>query len=82
VLAPSRVRTAAKAIVVRDDHLLAIKCRGREGVFYILPGGGQVGVEWLPLGRIDEFPLMPRALRARLRDRSGSGGAVYLGDVN
>src|SRR5437879_2738782 len=38
---PMRVRTAAKAIVVRDDHLLAIKCQGRAGLFYILPGGGQ-----------------------------------------
>jgi len=153
--APSRVRTAAKAIVVRDGHLLAIKCHGREGLFYILPGGGQepgedlhgclrrecleeigadveigplryvrdyvgrnhqfaeqeghvhalelmfactlcgepaqggtrpddlqLGVEWLPLARIDEYPLMPRALRAHLRDWPAAGAPAYLGDVN
>jgi ADP-ribose pyrophosphatase YjhB (NUDIX family) len=152
---PTRVRTAAKAIVVRDAHLLAIRCHGHEGLFYILPGGGQepgedlhaclqrecleeigveveigplryvrdyvgrnhqfveqeghvhalelmfvctlrgepaqagttpddyqVGVEWLPLDRIEEYPLMPRALRAQLRQWSPSAGPVYLGDVN
>src|SRR5688500_5122957 len=39
--APVRVRTAAKAVIIRDGHLLAIKCHGHEGLFYILPGGGQ-----------------------------------------
>ncbi len=38
---PSYVRTAAKAIIMRDGKLLAIKCQGSEDVFYILPGGGQ-----------------------------------------
>jgi 8-oxo-dGTP diphosphatase len=152
---PTRVRTAAKAIVIRDGHLLAIKCQGQLGPFYILPGGGQepgedlvaclrrecreeigvdvdvgalryvrdyvgrnhslasfegdvhalelmfactlhgepaqggttpdqnqVGVEWLPLARIDEYPLMPRALRARLREADGSPAPIYMGDVN
>src|SRR5471032_1811170 len=39
--APSTVRTAARAVVVRDGRLLAIAMRDREGDFYILPGGGQ-----------------------------------------
>jgi 8-oxo-dGTP diphosphatase len=141
--------------VVRDGQLLAIKCRGHEGLFYILPGGGQdpgedlhaclrrecleeigvgvevgplrfvrdyvgrnhqfpeheghvhalelmfvcslrgepaqagttpddyqIGVEWLPLDRIEEYPLMPRALRAHIRAWSDPSGPVYLGDVN
>jgi 8-oxo-dGTP diphosphatase len=152
---PSRVRTAAKAIVVRDDQLLAIKCFDHDGLFYILPGGGQepgedlhaclqrecleeigvgvdvgplryvrdyvgrnhqfaeqeghvhalelmfictlrgepaqrgttpddyqVGVEWLRLDLIEQYPLMPRALRACIQDWSRSSGPVYLGDVN
>jgi 8-oxo-dGTP diphosphatase len=39
--APSTVRTAARAVAVRDGCLLAITLRDREGDFYILPGGGQ-----------------------------------------
>jgi len=38
---PQNVRTAARAVVVRDGQLLAITMRDREGLFYILPGGGQ-----------------------------------------
>lgn len=151
---PIHVRTAAKAIIVRDGHLLAIKCQGRGGVFYILPGGGQepgedlvaclrrvcpeeigvdvevgplryvrdyigrnhdcaafhghvhglelmfdctlrgeplqggtipddpqIGVDWLPLAHIDQYPLMPRALRARIGAWDQSPGPIYLGDV-
>jgi ADP-ribose pyrophosphatase YjhB (NUDIX family) len=39
--ASSSVRTAARAVVVRDGQLLAITMRDREGDFFILPGGGQ-----------------------------------------
>jgi 8-oxo-dGTP diphosphatase len=35
------VRTAAKAIIIRDRKLLAVKCQDDAGIFYILPGGGQ-----------------------------------------
>ncbi len=38
---PLQVRTAARAVVVQDGRLLAITMRDREGIFYILPGGGQ-----------------------------------------
>lgn len=38
---PLPVRTAARAVVVRDGRLLAITMRDRQGEFYILPGGGQ-----------------------------------------
>jgi ADP-ribose pyrophosphatase YjhB (NUDIX family) len=39
--ASNSVRTAARAVVVRDGKLLAITMRDREGEFFILPGGGQ-----------------------------------------
>jgi ADP-ribose pyrophosphatase YjhB (NUDIX family) len=39
--APLSVRTAARAVVVRDGCLLAVTMRDRQGDFYILPGGGQ-----------------------------------------
>ncbi len=35
------VRTAARALIVRDGELLTIKMRDHRGIFYILPGGGQ-----------------------------------------
>ena len=36
------IRNSAKAIIVRDEKLLAIKMQGKGGgIFYILPGGGQ-----------------------------------------
>ncbi len=38
---PQPVRTAARAVVVRDGRLLAITMRDSQGEFYILPGGGQ-----------------------------------------
>lgn len=35
------IRTAARALIILDQKLLAIKMRDRTGIFYILPGGGQ-----------------------------------------
>lgn len=35
------IRHACRAVIVRDDRLLAIKMCDRSGIFYVLPGGGQ-----------------------------------------
>lgn len=35
------IRTAARALIILDQKVLAIKMQDRSGVFYILPGGGQ-----------------------------------------
>ncbi|MGB1128013.1 MAG: NUDIX domain-containing protein [Opitutales bacterium] len=35
------IRTAARALIILEAKLLAIKMRDHSGVFYILPGGGQ-----------------------------------------
>lgn len=42
------VRTSAKALVIRDGRMLAIKMQDQDGVFYIMPGGGQIAGELLP----------------------------------
>ncbi len=42
------VRTAARALIIRDGRLLAIAMRNHNGRFYILPGGGQCAGETLP----------------------------------
>lgn len=36
-----QIRSAARAVVVCDGSLLVTKMRDRQGVYYILPGGGQ-----------------------------------------
>ena len=35
------IRNSVKAIIIQDDQLLVIKKEDHEGVYYILPGGGQ-----------------------------------------
>ena len=36
-----RIRNSAKAIIVKDGKLLALKMHENGGTYYILPGGGQ-----------------------------------------
>lgn len=35
------IRTASRALLIQDGHVLAIKYRENDEVFYALPGGGQ-----------------------------------------
>lgn len=42
------IRTAPKAIIIQDGKLLVTCNRDDEGVFYLLPGGGQQHEETLP----------------------------------
>jgi 8-oxo-dGTP diphosphatase len=44
------IRTAARALIIYERKLLAIKMRDRSGVFYLLPGGGQNHGETLKEG--------------------------------
>ncbi len=44
------IRTAARALVIADGKLLAIKMQDKTGIFYILPGGGQLHGETLQEG--------------------------------
>ena len=37
----SFIRTAVRAVVINEGRLLTVKMNDRDGVFYILPGGGQ-----------------------------------------
>ncbi len=43
------IRNAARAVIIHEGRLLTVKMCDRSGVFYILPGGGQVGGETLPV---------------------------------
>ena len=43
------IRNSAKALVVKDGKMAAIKLRDDEGEWYIMPGGGQEVEETLPM---------------------------------
>lgn len=43
-----QIRTSAKAVIIRNGKLLAIKVNDGKEEWYILPGGGQDGEEILP----------------------------------
>lgn len=153
-----KVRNSVKALIVRDEHILAIKKRDDDGYYYVLVGGGQepgetfletvkrecveeigaevqphellfireyigknhehaafdynthqveymfsctlltepdvnkateldtdqIGIEWIPLTKIEEYRLYPRALGEKLKKHfiNGERVEVYLGDVN
>ncbi len=42
------VRNAAKALIIKDDKMLAIKISNGKEEWYIMPGGGQDAEELLP----------------------------------
>lgn len=42
------VRNAAKAVIIKNQHLLTIKKQAGEAIYYTLPGGGQKPGETLP----------------------------------
>ena len=43
-----KIRNAAKALIIQDDKMLAIKISDSKDEWYILPGGGQGTEELLP----------------------------------
>lgn len=42
------IRNSAKALIIKDGKMLAIKIKDNNEEFYILPGGGQESEELLP----------------------------------
>ena len=45
---PRSIRTSAKALIIREEKMLAIRLKDSDGEFYIMPGGGQDAEELLP----------------------------------
>ena len=43
-----KIRTSAKAVIIENGKLLAIKLNDGQEEWYVLPGGGQDGEETLP----------------------------------
>ena len=48
----------------------------------VKPDEGQVGFEWLPLDRLEDYRLYPKVLRSLIRGSGQDSGPVYLGDIN
>ncbi|NLN46089.1 MAG: NUDIX domain-containing protein [Clostridiaceae bacterium] len=42
------IRNSAKALIIKDGKMLAVKLEDEDGVFFIMPGGGQETEELLP----------------------------------
>jgi 8-oxo-dGTP diphosphatase len=61
-------RVSAKAVIVRDQHLLLISKRDADGIYYLLPGGGQEQNE-----RLDE------AVKRECREELGAN--VEVGEL-
>lgn len=79
-----------------DGHMVAFMflCSlppGQEPRVGPVPDGGvtgagqvsaQVGVEWLPIDSLEDYPLFPKTIRPLIRDVANQRHPVYLGDVN
>ncbi|MBB4826827.1 ADP-ribose pyrophosphatase YjhB (NUDIX family) [Sporosarcina luteola] len=63
-----RIRNSAKAIIVEDGKLLALKMHENSGTYYILPGGGQ-----------EHGETLHQALRRECREEIGAD--VEIGDL-
>ncbi len=51
---PRTIRTSAKALIIKDGKILAIKISDGREAWYIMPGGGQCAEELLPETAIRE----------------------------
>lgn len=65
------IRTSAKALVMKDGRMLAIRLHDQDGDFYIMPGGGQNAGE-----------LLPAAVEREVAEETGiavkAGDAVFI----
>lgn len=48
------MRNCARAIIIRDGHILSVKYSDEGGEYYALPGGGQLHGETLPKALVRE----------------------------
>ena len=57
---PRQIRTSAKAVIIQNGKLLAIKLNDGKEEWYILPGGGQ-----------DDEEILPQAVEREVREETG-----------
>ena len=55
-----QIRTSAKAVIIQNDKLLAIKLNDGKEEWYILPGGGQ-----------DDEEVLPQTVEREVREETG-----------
>lgn len=55
----------------------------RESIDPVEMDSHQIGIEWLPLNNIEEYPLYPLKLREMIKQSiAGENLPIYLGDIN
>ena len=57
---PRQIRTSAKAVIIQNGKLLAIKLNDGNEEWYILPGGGQ-----------DDEEILPQTVEREVREEAG-----------
>ena len=65
------IRNSAKAIIIRNEELLAIEARDDDGLWYLLPGGGQDPGETL-------IKALIRECHEEIGTRVSPGDLIYV----
>ena len=80
-----QIRVSAKALVIRDGRMLAVRVRDQDGDFFILPGGGQRAGELLPAavarGVAEETGVAGRAKDIAFVIEGAQGEAFHRVDI-
>lgn len=87
----SGIRNSAKAIIIEDGKILFTKNKTENGLFYLLPGGGQehdetlveaLKREWLDLDKLSSYKIYPKEILKYINSKGGFENRVYMGAMN
>ncbi|HEX3023208.1 MAG TPA: NUDIX domain-containing protein [Lachnospiraceae bacterium] len=80
------VRNSAKALIIKEGKMLAIKINDNDDIFYIMPGGGQEAGEGLTdtvrreVAEELGIDVIPQSLQFVIEGANGKPTTVYLGN--
>ena len=74
------IRNSAKALIIRDGKMAAVRLEDSDGVWYILPGGGQETEELLPETELLLFGACHAQMTAHLVKTELEKGTILISD--